>query len=103
MANSELRAAAGQHMMLALPNVADGVQQTAAMMEDDILTHRLPIADGPTWGLIDKPGLGIEVNEDKIAQYARSLSKSWPVPAKLISRFKMNDDAAVRQKQLRHE
>ncbi len=68
-------AAAGQHMMLALPNVADGVQQTAAMMEDDVLTHRLPIADGPTWGLIDRPGLGIEVNEDKIGQYAEAYRK----------------------------
>ena len=36
------------------------------MMEDDILTERIPIADGPRWGRIDKPGLGVEVDEDKL-------------------------------------
>ena len=70
-----IAAAAGQHMMLALPNVDVGVQQTAAMMEDDILADRLPIADGPGWGLIDKPGLGVEVDEDKLARYVEAYSK----------------------------
>jgi glucarate dehydratase len=67
-----IAAAAGQHMMLALPNVDVGVQQTAAMMEDDVLVGRLPIADGPIWGLVDKPGLGVEVDEDKLARYAEA-------------------------------
>lgn len=67
-----IAAAAGQHMMLSLPNVDLGVQQTAAMMEDDILTARLPIADGPDWGLITAPGLGVEVDEDKLARYAEA-------------------------------
>jgi L-alanine-DL-glutamate epimerase-like enolase superfamily enzyme len=70
-----IAAAAGQHMMLALPNVDVGVQQTAAMMEDDVLVGRLPIADGPTWGLVDKPGLGIEVDEDKLARYVEAYRK----------------------------
>jgi L-alanine-DL-glutamate epimerase-like enolase superfamily enzyme len=64
-----LAAAAGQHVMLSIPNATDGVQQTAAMMEDDILTTRLPIADGPTWGPIEGPGLGVEVNDDKLTHY----------------------------------
>jgi glucarate dehydratase len=64
-----IAAAAGQHVMLSVPNAADGVQQTASMMEDDILTARLPIADGPSWGRVDGPGLGIEVDEDKVARY----------------------------------
>lgn len=51
------------------PNAWDGVQQTAAMMADDILTTRLPIADGPRWGCIEAPGLGIEVDEDKVRYY----------------------------------
>lgn len=55
--------------MLSIPNAWDGVQQTAAMMADDILRERLPIADGPTWGRIEGPGLGIEVDEDKVARY----------------------------------
>jgi L-alanine-DL-glutamate epimerase-like enolase superfamily enzyme len=67
-----LAAAAGQQMMLALPNVDVGVQQTAAMMEDDVLVDRLPIADGPTWGLVDGRGLGVEVDEDKLARYVEA-------------------------------
>jgi L-Ala-D/L-Glu epimerase len=64
-----LTAAAGHHVMLAAPNATLGSQQTAQMMADDILTERIPIADGPTWGRIDKPGLGVEVDEDKLMRY----------------------------------
>ena len=39
------------------------------MMEDDILTERIPIMDGPDWGRIEGPGLGVEVDEDKVAKY----------------------------------
>lgn len=70
-----IAAAAGQHMMLALPNVDVGVQQTAQMMEDDVLVGRLPIADGPRWGLIDQPGLGVEVDEDKLQRYVEAYRK----------------------------
>lgn len=70
-----IAAAAGQHMMLALPNVDMGVQQTASIMADDILTDRLPIADGPAWGLIERPGLGIEVDEDKLMRYVEAYRK----------------------------
>ena len=64
-----LTAAAGQHMMLCAPNACAGQQQTAQMMTDDILTERLPIADGPKWGPIEGPGLGVEVDADKLATY----------------------------------
>ena len=64
-----LAAAAGQHAMLAAPNASDGHQQTAQMMADDILTERLPIADGPKWGRIEGPGLGVEVDVDKVMRY----------------------------------
>ena len=57
-----ITAAACQHVMLAAPNAALGSQQTAQVMEDDILTERLPIADGPSWGRIEGPGLGIDVD-----------------------------------------
>jgi len=67
-----IAAAAGHHMMLALPNVADGVQQTAAIMDDDVVVDRLPISDGPEWGLVEKPGLGIEIDEDKLARYVEA-------------------------------
>lgn len=64
-----LAAAAGQHLMLAIPNATIGHQQTAQMMEDDIVAERLPIADGPSWGRINGPGLGVTVDEAKLARY----------------------------------
>jgi L-Ala-D/L-Glu epimerase len=64
-----IAAAAGQHVLLTLPNAVDGNQQTASIMEDDILAEPLPIKDGPRWGRPDKPGLGIEIDEQKIARY----------------------------------
>jgi L-alanine-DL-glutamate epimerase-like enolase superfamily enzyme len=64
-----LAAAAAQHLLLTLPNVDAGNQQTAAMMTDDILSEKLPIAGGPSWGPIERPGLGVTVDEDKVARY----------------------------------
>jgi L-alanine-DL-glutamate epimerase-like enolase superfamily enzyme len=66
-----LAAAAGQHLMLTLPNACDGHQQTAQFMADDILTEPLPIATGPSWGRLDAPGLGVEIDEAKLAHYHR--------------------------------
>ena len=57
-------------MMLAIPNAIAGCQQTASVMVDDILTETLPIASEPRWGLIEKPGLGVEVDEVRLKQYA---------------------------------
>ena len=70
-----IAAAAGQHMLLTLPNVANGNQQTAAMMTDDLLTAPLPIAAGPRWGLIERPGLGIEIDEAKLARYHQAFRR----------------------------
>jgi L-alanine-DL-glutamate epimerase-like enolase superfamily enzyme len=64
-----IAAAAGQHVLLAIPNAIDGAQQTAAIMTDDILSDPLPIAAGPRWGAIEKPGLGVEINEAKLRHY----------------------------------
>lgn len=64
-----LAAAAAQHILLTLPNVAAGNQHTAYMMEDDILTEAIPIATGPKWGRIDRPGLGYEVDLDKVMAF----------------------------------
>ena len=49
-------------------------------MADDILTERLPIADGPSWGRIDKPGLGVEVDEDKLEKYHRDYLQHGEFP-----------------------
>ena len=64
-----LAAAAGQHLMLCVPNPDPGNQQTAAFLADDILTEAIPIASDAKWGRIEGPGLGVEVDEDKVAQY----------------------------------
>jgi L-Ala-D/L-Glu epimerase len=58
-----LAAAASQHILLTLPNVVDGHQQTAYMMAHDILAEPIPIASGATWGVPEGPGLGVEVDE----------------------------------------
>jgi L-alanine-DL-glutamate epimerase-like enolase superfamily enzyme len=79
-------AACAQHLLLTLPNASDGHQQTAQMMADDVLTTRLPIADGPSFGPIDGPGLGVEVDEAKLerfhADYQRQgeFSRTAPSP-----------------------
>ena len=65
-----LAAAAGHHVVLTLRNGVDGHQQTAHLIEHDILTEPIPIADGPRWGAIDAPGLGVEVDEDAVAEAA---------------------------------
>ena len=65
-----IAAAAAHHVVLTLPNGVEGHQQTAHVMEHDVLTEPLPITTGPRWGTIDRPGLGVEVDEDAVAEAA---------------------------------
>lgn len=69
--NGELGIAASafQHVMLALPNTTQGNQQTATMMAGDVIAEALPIASGPRWGAIEAPGLGVTVDEEKVAAF----------------------------------
>jgi L-alanine-DL-glutamate epimerase-like enolase superfamily enzyme len=46
------------------------------MMADDILTEALPIASGPRWGLIEAPGLGVDVDEDKLGRYHEAFRRN---------------------------
>ena len=75
-----LTAAAGQHVMLAAPNAALGSQQTAQIMEDDILCEPVPIASRPGWGRIDRPGLGVEVDEDKLMRFHEAYRRHGEFP-----------------------
>jgi L-alanine-DL-glutamate epimerase-like enolase superfamily enzyme len=63
-----LAAAAAHHVVVTLPNGVDGHQQTAHLMQHDILTEQIPIASGPRWGALDGPGLGVDVDEDAVAE-----------------------------------
>ena len=63
-----LAAAASHHVLLTLPNGVAGHQQTAHLMEHDVLVEPIPIASGPSWGTIDGPGLGVEVDEELVAR-----------------------------------
>lgn len=65
-----LAAAAAHHVLLTLPGLVEGHQQTAYLMEHDVLREPLPIASGPRWGLPEGPGLGVEVDEDAVAEAA---------------------------------
>ena len=65
-----LAAAASHHVVLTLPNGVEGHQQTAYLMEHDILTEPSPISTGPRWGTIDHSGLGVDVDEDAVAEAA---------------------------------
>jgi L-alanine-DL-glutamate epimerase-like enolase superfamily enzyme len=65
-----LAAAAAHHVVLTIPNGVAGHQQTAYMLEHDILARPLPIASGPRWGTIDGPGLGVDVDENAVADAA---------------------------------
>ena len=61
-------AAACQHLLLTLPNITTGNQQTAYLMAYDVLRTPAPIASGPVWGVPEGPGLGIEVDEAAVAE-----------------------------------
>jgi L-alanine-DL-glutamate epimerase-like enolase superfamily enzyme len=76
-----ISAAAGQHLMLTCLNATDGNQELASRLEDDILVERIPIRDGPKWGRIEGPGLGIEVDEEKLKKYHADYLRLGQFPA----------------------
>jgi glucarate dehydratase len=75
-----IAAAAAHHIVLTLPNIVDGNQQTAQMMCDDVLKTPLPIARGPEWGVPEGAGLGIEVDEEKVRKYHESYRREGQIP-----------------------
>jgi len=82
-----ITAAACHHILLTLPSVVQGNQQTAHMMADDILTEPLPIANKPDWGVPTGSGLGIEIDFDKLGTYHdlfRRRGQFQPYDPKLI-------------------
>jgi glucarate dehydratase len=70
-----IAATAAQHVMLTLPAIVEGNQQTAAHMVGDVLSERLPIVDGPTWGVPSAPGLGVTVDEGAFDEAAQNYQR----------------------------
>jgi glucarate dehydratase len=84
-----ITAAACQHVLLTLPNIVDGHQQTAQMMVHDVLAEAIPIATGAHWGMIEGPGLGVGVDEAAVAEAAaryRSDGQYLPWQPELLGR-----------------
>lgn len=65
-----IAAAAAHQLLLTLPGIVDGHQQTAQMMTGDVLAEPLPIATGPSWGVTEGAGLGIEVDDGALQEAA---------------------------------
>jgi L-Ala-D/L-Glu epimerase len=65
-----IAATACHHLLLTLPNVVEGNQQTAQMMAGDVLADPLPIASGPRWGVPEGVGLGIAPDPAAVAEGA---------------------------------
>ena len=63
-----IAAAAGNHVLVTLPYIVDGNQQTSSLMEFDLA--RVPIAAGPRWESPTEPGLGIHVDEEALHEAA---------------------------------
>ena len=65
-----IAAAAIHHVLLTLPNLVEGNQQTATVMQTDVLEEPLPIRDAPEWGVLEEPGIGVGVSEDALEEAA---------------------------------
>jgi L-alanine-DL-glutamate epimerase-like enolase superfamily enzyme len=73
-----IAAAACHHLLLTLPNVLDGNQHVATLMEDDVLAEPLPIVHSAHWGAPPGNGLGVRVDEEKVKSYHRLYEKIGP-------------------------
>ena len=56
------------HLACAVPNVAWGVSLTNLYLAEDLVRRPLAVADGSV-ALPDGPGLGVEVDEAKVARF----------------------------------
>ena len=64
-----IAAAAAHHILLTLPNVVDGNQNSYDTLSDDVLVERLPIRSEPRWGAPRGAGLCIRVDEAKVRRF----------------------------------
>jgi L-alanine-DL-glutamate epimerase-like enolase superfamily enzyme len=63
-------ATAVHHAVLTIPRVVEGHQQTAHLLDHDVVSQSVPIASSPQWGLPTEPGIGVELAQDRLAEAA---------------------------------
>ena len=70
MMETGIAAAAGTHLIAATPNISLGCEfyQPTYYLEEDILAEPFPVADGKVH-VPTGPGLGVVVDEDRLAKY----------------------------------
>lgn len=71
-----IAATAFQHVALVTPGLGSGNQQTSSELTFDVLETSAPTASSSTWGVINKPGLGVTIDEDSVARAAKVYSES---------------------------
>ena len=70
------RCCRGHHVMLTLPECDRWARsRQLRIMADDVLTTPLPIVTGPAGACRRRPGLGVEVDEAKLARFADELRR----------------------------
>lgn len=70
-ANTSIGAAAAAHIAVAVPNLDWDMNMSSQYLADDVVTNPMRVADGHVAPPSDGPGLGITVDEDRIARYRR--------------------------------
>jgi L-alanine-DL-glutamate epimerase-like enolase superfamily enzyme len=70
---SSIASAAAMHVAAALPQIAWGLTLTHHGLADDLTQRPIPITDGHV-EISDRPGLGIDVDEDRVRRYRCDLS-----------------------------
>ena len=67
---SSIACAAATHIAAALPQIAWGLTLTNAGLSEDVTAQPLRIAQGHV-EVSDRPGLGIEVDEERLRRFRR--------------------------------
>jgi L-alanine-DL-glutamate epimerase-like enolase superfamily enzyme len=65
---SSIACAAALHVASVIPNIAWGLTLTHTGLAEDVTAHPIPTARGHVDGL-DRPGLGVDVDEDRIRRH----------------------------------
>ena len=71
-ANTAIGAAAVAHLAVAVPNLDWDMNMSSQYLADDVVENPIGVVDGHIVPPSDGPGLGIIVDEDRIARYRRA-------------------------------